>query len=833
MTGSFGAPGGVRFTFTITSGKVTGMAAVNGTTSHALTLPSTATFAVGTGTVTETLTGTNTYTGVTTTNSGATLHLTGGGAVEASSNVVDNGRLDIAGAAADVSIVTLSGAGAVTLGGNTLTITNGSTTFSGVISGSGGLTVSGGIETLSGASTFTGLTTVSTGARLNLVGAGALVNSGDPLVNGVFDISGASGGASVISLSGTGTVVLGSQTLTLTGATDTFSGTIGGTGGLTVAGGTEILTGANGYTGTTTINSGATLVVTGSGSIGGSSGVVDNGTFDISGTTAGATINGLSGTGVVETGTKSLTIVDGATSFTGNIAGNGSLAVGGGQQTLNGTSNFTTVGITGNGNLEVGDAGHTGTTLTTAGGVNLTGGTLSGFGTIVGPVVNTSGVVSPGGGSAPGRLTVSSYNQGPAGTLAITVSPTAASQLNVLGVASLNGNLTLNYRPGPYSAHVYQIVAGSTITGGFASLTENGKPSNVVTALFNDPDPHVDLVVEPYSSGEGYGAVETASLDQAQSMAAIISNRQDSAGCSGDMRARLNAGNGETHTSGANTLDQDSSCYGTAVWSQVLARGSHTSASALASAANETSGGIIVGADRRFGGGQSVGVAVAYADNHLTQTALSTTGAAWFVSLYGGVKAGDVAIDGQAFYMGSQWTMKRSVAGYGEASSSPNGATSGAAVQISYPAPGGGFKPYVRVSYASFDRRATTETGPAIGPLALGVSSSATTSTLAEVGVKWGAAYARPDGMIVRPELQVALQQDLSNNDRTVAARLVMIPGANFPSSAAKPDQTSVALSGALKAQIAHRFDLYTSVNGRFSGNQSEGAIAFGGAYQF
>ncbi len=59
MTGSFGAPGGVRFTFTITSGKVTGMAAVNGTTSHALTLPSTATFAVGTGTVTETLTGTS------------------------------------------------------------------------------------------------------------------------------------------------------------------------------------------------------------------------------------------------------------------------------------------------------------------------------------------------------------------------------------------------------------------------------------------------------------------------------------------------------------------------------------------------------------------------------------------------------------------------------------------------------------------------------------------------------------------------------------------------------------------------------------------------------
>ena len=57
--GFFGAPGGGRYTFTITGGKVTGMATVFGTSSRSLTLPSNATFAVGTGTVTETLTGTS------------------------------------------------------------------------------------------------------------------------------------------------------------------------------------------------------------------------------------------------------------------------------------------------------------------------------------------------------------------------------------------------------------------------------------------------------------------------------------------------------------------------------------------------------------------------------------------------------------------------------------------------------------------------------------------------------------------------------------------------------------------------------------------------------
>ena len=46
-----------RFTFTVASGKVSGMAMVFGASSHAIKLPTNATFAVGTGTVTETLTG--------------------------------------------------------------------------------------------------------------------------------------------------------------------------------------------------------------------------------------------------------------------------------------------------------------------------------------------------------------------------------------------------------------------------------------------------------------------------------------------------------------------------------------------------------------------------------------------------------------------------------------------------------------------------------------------------------------------------------------------------------------------------------------------------------
>jgi fibronectin-binding autotransporter adhesin len=73
----------------------------------------------------------------------------------------------------------------------------------------------------------------------------------------------ATAGAAIKTLSGNGTVTLGSKTLELTNASGTFSGSINGSGGLTLTAGNESLTGSNGYTGTTTINGGGTLGMSG------------------------------------------------------------------------------------------------------------------------------------------------------------------------------------------------------------------------------------------------------------------------------------------------------------------------------------------------------------------------------------------------------------------------------------------------------------------------------------------------------------------------------------------------------------------------------------------
>jgi hypothetical protein len=99
------------------------------------------------------------------------------------------------------------------------------------------------------------------GAVVEATGAtasGVLVgeNASGVADNGTFDISAVGTGVSIQTLSGTGTVTLGANTLTLSNASSTYSGAIGGSGGLTLTTGTDMLSGTLSYQGNTTVNSG-------------------------------------------------------------------------------------------------------------------------------------------------------------------------------------------------------------------------------------------------------------------------------------------------------------------------------------------------------------------------------------------------------------------------------------------------------------------------------------------------------------------------------------------------------------------------------------------------
>ncbi len=359
-----------------------------------------------------TLTGVNTYTGATTIAAG-TMALSGAGSIANSSGVslATGAAFDISQTTAGASIQSLGNTGAgqtgtVFLGAQTLTLTGALTTFGGVIADAGGINnVAGGgltlgptakgTETLAGVNTYTGATTISAGT-LALAGSGSIALSSGVVDNATFDISGlTNGGTSITTLPGTGGVTLGANTLTLSNASGTFGGVIGGTGGLSLSGGAETLTGANTYTGATNVN-GGTLLVSGSiGSLATPSGPVNVAAGATLGLRGSITSTGLTNSGTVYAqGTLNAPVVNnsifnvtgnlaGTTTFTNNVAA--ALNVNSGTYAMSGLlANFGSVNVA------------AGAALSTANLNNVSTGSIVNLGTITDDLNNAGSVMNYG-----------------------------------------------------------------------------------------------------------------------------------------------------------------------------------------------------------------------------------------------------------------------------------------------------------------------------------------------------------------------------------------------------------------------------------------------------
>jgi len=439
----------------------------------------------GAGTLT--LSGTNTFSGGLAVNAGEVSLLGGAALADALAVTVASGATLSLGASETIG--SLAGAGAVGLGANTLTAggNNGSTTFSGVMSGTGGLTKAGtGTMTLSGANTYTGATTINAGTLATAGGAAIADTSAVTVASGATLSLGA--GETIGSLAGAGSVSLGANTLIAGGnnGSTTFSGAMSGAGGLTKVGtGVFNLSGSNTFTGAITVN-GGTLSLLGGAALADASvvTVAAGATLSLG---ANETIGGLSGAGSVALAANTLTVAGGGT-FTGATSGTGGL-------TKSGT-----------GTLSTGNLAHTGLTTVSGGTLNVngstagsvtvnSGGTLSGNTAIAGNLtLNAGGTVSTG--NSPGTTTVAGnyigggilnvevqFNSAGApvnGTthdfLNITGNVSGVSSLNILAVAPSNaptittGNGIELVRVGGTTSAGAFVLSGPVVQGGIQYL---------------------------------------------------------------------------------------------------------------------------------------------------------------------------------------------------------------------------------------------------------------------------------------------------------------------------------------------------------------------------
>jgi autotransporter-associated beta strand protein len=268
-----------------------------------------------------------------------------------------------------------------------------------------------------------------------------------------------------ISTTSASPLVIGSNSVPLG-----LAGVISGAGGVSIAnGGSATLSGANTYTGATTVSGGA-LALVGPGGIATSSGVnvSAGGVFDISRTTAGATIASLSGDskGSVALGRKTLALSDASGSYGGAITGKGGLTLLAGAQTLTGTVAYRGATTIDGGVLTVNGVIARSASVT----VNASG-ALAGDGVVDPATVS----IAAGGALAPGAPGASLTIDGnlvfaPGAIYVVETSGAQTSTAAVNGTATLGG-ATVEWAPpqglGKYSAQTFPILAAASLSGAF------------------------------------------------------------------------------------------------------------------------------------------------------------------------------------------------------------------------------------------------------------------------------------------------------------------------------------------------------------------------------
>ncbi len=384
-----------------------------------------------------------------------TLDATGG------ESRIEGGTLTVPGLATETGSTVKVGSGA------DLDVTGGTDTLAGTITGKGTFTAGGGTETVESSGVLSTEALTVSGATMTLA-TGATVEI--PTLT---------------------TIALGSLTCDTSATTATLKitgGTLAGSGTISASGAVKWVGEGGALSGTVKLKQagGSTFAVEGTGRFYLYGGTVETGSPVTLGDPEFITANDaqLKTTSTITLGSGLVVPANGGDNATFTAAGIGAntgAEYGFAADALVLTGGTTTVApghtlVSGPLTVSGGALRDDGTVKTEFSSTTLTGGTLSGTGTVEGSLTNETGTLAPGD-SAPGKLTVEgTYKQEAGGTLAVGIAGTTPDsgfgQLVIKGSATLGGALSLTDEGGftPASGDKFEVLSATSHSGAFATI---------------------------------------------------------------------------------------------------------------------------------------------------------------------------------------------------------------------------------------------------------------------------------------------------------------------------------------------------------------------------
>lgn len=696
--------------------------------------------------------------------SGADLTLSGGTIFEDGTALEVEGALNVQ---SSETTGALSGSGIITVAtGETLTsgADNGSSTWSGTISGDAGFTKVGtGTLTFDGENFYEGTTTIA-GGTLVISGGVAIADLSAVTIDTGATLR-VNGAENVGSIAGSGTVILnGGLGVGFNDGSTFFSGSLSGSGVLRKGGtGTLTLAGTN-------TNTGGVEVIDGNLVLQGGSAMADTATLNLNGGDAdlqtSETIGSLIGSGDMDINANTLTLTgSAATTYSGSLSGTGTFALtGSGTMTLTGDSSGF-AGLTTVTGSRLAVNGQLGGSATIG-----SGGTLAGTGTIgsgVGSVLTLASGSTLAAGNSIGTLNVNGglvFNSG--SQLEVEVDPTGTSSdlVAVTGAVTINGGSVVhvgmsgNYRP----TQTYTILtAGQGIVGNFdpASVTSDfafldarlGYGTNDITLTLERNDISFEAVGQTPSQAATAEAVEDLSFGNAIYDSVVMLDAATAASAfdqlSGEIHASAitsmiedsrfvrNTANERMRTA----FEQDEASKTSAFWMTGFGGWGRSKSDGNAAELTRNTYGTIAGADGMVGDWQ-LGFLGGYSRSDLSVDDRASSGSRddYHIGLYGGTEWGPVALRTGIAHTWSQIDTHRGVSFTGfndqlDADYSARTVQAFAELGYTFALDNARIEPFVNIAHVTVNTDGFTESG---GAAALSVAGGTTNTTYTTFGMR-------------------------------------------------------------------------------------------------